>query len=1094
MIAAFFVISSSWFARQVVIPRVASALGVTAEVGNVSVSMFRGIKVSSLTAVRDRDQSTLTCEDIIISAPLWKWFGGEKKIDSIELQGPHIETFVVRDSSEGSPSTERTQSDSSKPLPNFSIQTLQITNGSAIIRINHDDETDQIVSSEDFEIRLQGIQPNAKSTAAFKGTLALTNPTGDKRGSMSVKVDEAINVEFDESMLPVSASFAGTFDTTDASGYYVDLAGLTIDASGEISDELLRDCNVSFSRNGNSLGSISVNGSYNFSRKETRLRIESSPLSGDVINLFSKPFGIESAGSQIVVNTSLEIAQFGTFITLNQSLAGSDLSFFKDGVHISPFDLKADFVANYNRTEKTLLLRSLGVTANQGGAQILKVGLDRPMNLSFGIKKPGFRDASLLIDVTKLELANWQMLAGPWISAGILSSQSTLKARADGSELLFATKGQIEKLSGAIQTIQLNDNRLQFSASAALYDRRSLASEAYTYELSGGLGLIAAGEGGMSYDFNNRHFSLRNSNKAQLRAAAQVIGMPELQFEGGRMSSSLLYKNQGGKESLSGSLFLTDLNGSVFGTPLDNHRFTVENQLEREEGVLRIRQVALDLGRGTAGGGKLSLDGTYTPGTKQGSLRLRTIGLNENALDPLVSTASRRLPLASYVINSDTKIELRNASTALSGTYGLNRVKLTSGESIDLGLTVDVSSEGNTISLNNAGISWPRSEPQDNAPNQISLQGYFPILATSSNRNSQLTFRSVDCDLTRLIEFVDAYSVASSKLSAPSIPATSGKASKKSRPRSIPNASIDLDFGSITYRELAVTNVVTSLQITNNLLRLPGAEIGVNGAPASISGEVNLLSPSTAFKIDINGKSLPLLPTASSFGIDAGGAKDSTIDVLARIASEGQSTQNRLPVSGAIDITFRKARFATTNPKYDALIGPIVTLLRIPSVRDSSISDGSVQIQLDRGLAKVEELAVSGPLFSAKATGEFDVAEDWRSSPLDLPLQIALAPELASRINIKSQNAGTFVELPNFASISGTIDKPITRIDRSTGLLRLGLDVLADEIPEKNRKDYEIISDVLDIFDRSRKTKPNDPPPGEEINDPLELFRKALPF
>src|SRR5262249_53460817 len=151
----------------------------------------------------------------------------------------------------------------------------------------------------------------------------------------------------------------------------------------------------------------------------------------------------------------IDISQKASVISANGRLTARQFGITQGKQFTQPLDIDFEYQVTANLNDKTALLQKLNLLGRQAQNELLRVTLDRPMNLTWGGDQPGFKESSLQFSINKLNLADWQLFAGNLPVNGKVDAQLKVLAQQDGKQLKADLTTTIQELSA-----QFGSNRV----------------------------------------------------------------------------------------------------------------------------------------------------------------------------------------------------------------------------------------------------------------------------------------------------------------------------------------------------------------------------------------------------------------------------------------------------------------------------------------------------------------------------------------------------------------------------------------------------------------------------------------------------------
>lgn len=369
--------------------------------------------------------------------------------------------------------------------------------------------------------------------------------------------------------------------------------------------------------------------------------------------------------------------------------------------------------------------------------------------------------------------------------------------------------------------------------------------------------------------------------------------------------------------------------------------------------------------------------------------------------------------------------------------------------------------------------------------NAVQIAGRIDFGGKTTNSN-QVSIQSDSLDLTQFYDlFADTDQVPqasdgsqdsqtvqpSSESSAPDLP--------------LEQLQADIRIERFYLRDIVVTNLQFSAQLTNSQLTLNPVRLAVNGAPVAANATVNLGTPELEYDLTLDADGVPLEPFANSFTTNAPGQFKGELIARARIRGTGVtglSLQNSLTGQAAISLTNLNLQFV--GPKTRRVLEPIALVLRIPELTQTPLDWASAELEVGDGRIVINKFAALSHALYAEGSGNIQIAETLTNSPIEIPIKIALRRSLAEKSRLLPANTPPdvpYVPLPDFAKLSGTLGEPKTDINKFviSGILLRS----AGNIPQVGEKAGNLLQGIGSLLSGQNPVGANTNPPASPQAD-----------
>ena len=166
-----------------------------------------------------------------------------------------------------------------------------------------------------------------------------------------------------------------------------------------------------------------INGPLDLPKKEFRLAYDIQSIDRRVLGLVGAGKGLDFGQTTASAKGSMDLAQQGQIVASKGRIAADRFSLGMTNGTTPVLDLAVEYQTSVNLSDENALIQKLDITVQQQGRNLVKGGLDRPMNISWGKSSPGFRESTFLLGVTNLNLADWKAFVGPVAPSGLVSTE-----------------------------------------------------------------------------------------------------------------------------------------------------------------------------------------------------------------------------------------------------------------------------------------------------------------------------------------------------------------------------------------------------------------------------------------------------------------------------------------------------------------------------------------------------------------------------------------------------------------------------------------------------------------------------------------------
>jgi hypothetical protein len=380
--------------------------------------------------------------------------------------------------------------------------------------------------------------------------------------------------------------------------------------------------------------------------------------------------------------------------------------------------------------------------------------------------------------------------------------------------------------------------------------------------------------------------------------------------------------------------------------------------------------------------------------------------------------------------------------------------------------------------------------PTPRATNQVQLTGHFDMSDTNALQgNLKLVADSLDFtayyDLFAGQKKAAETPPAAKPAPAPAAPAPPAgpETEPPAKPLPIRSFVAEAAIGRLYLHNVDITNFQSLTKIEGGHVVLNPCKLTLNNAPVSTTVDADLGVPGYKYAFSFTAQAVPLAPLVDSFQPDRKGQLSGTFSALTQIQGAGVTGTNlQKNLAGQFDINSTNLNLAVgniKNPLLKALVSAISaipdlakspastisSLLQSPTASSASSGGPAPDLQqspvdaiilrgnIGSGKVQLQQATVRSPAFQADATGTVTLAPVISNSVVNIPVTVALNRSVAQRLNLVPANTptnATYAQLPSFLTMTGTVGKPNSQVDKAVLLKLAAQGVLSSGAAGKN--------------------------------------------
>lgn len=1060
-VALYLAATSAVVIKGLILPKTGGMIGAEITVQDISLSAFSGARIEGLKFRNLEDETLLEAERIEASFSAPDFAGGEIKVKDILVRKPVI---TLKQQPDGSttldPVLESIQdllgepapADPNAPPPNLQISNIAIEDGTLIFIKQSTNGTvtskveglnvkiDQVVNGKPLKVDLA---LKALLESALQGA-----PTDRLEATLKSQVEVGLT----DALMPGGVQLSGRLDVPSAAGTLAPVQGLGADLKGDLSLEAIKEFSVNFAQAGQSLGSVSLSGPFNMDTMAADLSLKVSQLDQRVLNLAGAAAGVRFENTSVNVDQNIKVAANLSQVDIRGGLQVDKLNAIQGEMRVPEMDLKVENAVSVTfddqQAPSKITLEKLSVQALRQSKAFLETSLAQPMVLNLGGAEQ-LPASTLLIKVIDFNLQDWASLLPPdTVSSGLANAEVRLTAENGGEKLTIQTTAGLTGLATPLLPVQNQNLGTSLKADIQVSKFNQVDIPSYTAILTQAGRELAQASGKVGVTLSDMAVQTAVNATLQLANLVNLLGIPDVQFQGGTLGVSLQASMQGtNRLAAAGRTQLAGLTGSAASVQLNNLGLNLDFDTAITGGnQLNIRKFAGQLEHAGGAAGTLDIAGTLNLTTTTGKLNVNLKDVNERLLAAILQPALGDQKLASGNINLTANLDATSDQAGvLKANFSLANLNVQdkSGkglpEPLQVGLTTRTDYSPTTVKLSDTVLSL---KPTSMAENRLTVQGNVDFANTNAIRG-RIDIASTALDLTDYYKTFGQGSAteaspngqpAPAPAPAPADPNAGGEAAPIITPFS--NFLVNLDVKRLYLDKLALTKVITKVQLNGGKVDIDPVSMVFNGAPLSSAVNLDLGVPGYTYKVAFNTKDLPVLPLAQTFAPDLPTPPNGILNATVGISGAGTTGDNlRKHLTGDIDVVLTNANIRVDNmPFYvKAPMTLVLTVLRLNDLTSTPITSAVVDTSIQSGTVHLDKIFASSAAFNAGTMGKIDIAPVLTNSVLNLPVILELRPDLAAKFGSGSSDADTnkFIRLPKFASVEGTLGNNEVKTDKA---------------------------------------------------------------
>ncbi|MFM8422083.1 MAG: hypothetical protein ACKOEQ_18385 [Verrucomicrobiota bacterium] len=1035
LVVAYFVVTSGWFVRFVILPRAGDSLGATITAESVSLSPWTSFRAEGVRLVPKGAEPLLEVGALQVRYSLWSILRGTVAVDELLVERPVVTVTAKPGNASNLDAWLKTlpkSAPSKKAVrpPTLAIRNVNLKGGE--LRLDRDDGPGARFRAAftGFDVSLDKLVSNEPIRTKLGASLEVESKggVGDARASGRMEGEVVTLLNNDLGLDGVTGRVA--WSLPEAAGAMEGLKGLGAILDVSMGTTAITNATLAFSQGGKPLGSVAVKGQVRLADSEVRLTYEVQGLSTRVLAVAGAAAGVDFGDAVATAAGRFDMLERGKLLATDGTLKVVGLSMGTARGRTTPINLEVQHRASLNSRTRSLLLDQLDVNVEQEGGAVLAASLDNSLNVSWDKATPAFRAATFTVKVAGLALQPWAPVLPFNAPQGLVNLTAKFGFDDAGRSCTLDLDLSGKALGATLGGRSYRNVGVTAKANARLadFERFNLDSLDVTLTTSGER--LATIHGVADAHGSSRRVGLQFDLDVPIKPALSVYPLDGVSITDGQLRAGFMATLRGGLDQFDGdmTLALADVTGSVAHVKLANYHASVAATVGRTGSSVAIRKFSVTGQSGVDRGGAVECVGSYDITSHSGQANVKLIGVNESMLRPFVAQAIAPNRLVSLNLDMALRATLsKEGKATASGNASLGGFVMSHPDSripeVPLGLSLDfdASSDGRVTELRRVNVAL---EPTDRATNRIEVSALLD-LGTNSPQPSRLSIKSTALDLTPI------YDLLSSATNA----VRPARASGEPQPVSLPfrQLTADLDIPRIFLHEIDVSDIRAKAAVQDNVATLDELGLRINDAPVQAKAKVDLRRPGYDYAASLSTAPIPIAPILNSFfpamrqlargsvlaSADVRGAGVTGLSLKKSLAGHVEFRATNADVRLPDEPIKLPALLTRYIPLLPATIHPaaILSLIGKSSAMAEPFRVMEARANMGDGVIQIANARFMSAAMGLQAGGDVRIADILDQSTLNLPISLAFA------------SGGSLPSLRTVGTVVGTIEKPSFKPD-----------------------------------------------------------------
>ncbi|MDB6026678.1 MAG: hypothetical protein JWM68_2901, partial [Verrucomicrobiales bacterium] len=585
LVVVYFVGTSAAFLKGFILPKVSSSLGADVTVADASISPFSSVKLHKLKVQTKGQEPILEAEEVIARYSLMDIIGGKINVDEATLVSPVIKIVQNADGTSnldaftkkggkgtaGQPSKPETKPAKEEKPPQINIKNVSLQNAT-VQQISTDKSgARQVVNISNLNVKLDQLKNGSSGNLTIASQIQMdTTGTNNQTSTLQAKLAGGFEYALEQNLLPKNAKGKLSFDVDQATGNFAEVANLSSALDCDISPTEIKDFALRFSKAGNQLGAVRVSGPFDAAKVEGKLKAEITQIDRQLLNVFGGPKGMDFGDTKIDSQSEIELTKGGKAIAVVGQLVAKSFSVTRTNQTTPAVDLQANYSVSVDLPAESALIKTFTFTGTQNQQPLLSAKLSKPMTLDWGKGAEAVDESAFVLEVTKLNLADWKAFAGEAAQAGQLNVNLDVVSKRAGKDLDSTLLVRLQNYSGQFGSnkVERADINVSSKTHIANFDKLDISNLRVDVAQAGQEAATVSASG--NYSLTDKTGDIQATINAALQHLGRLVGQPDL-AQSGQLNAKikLSAQDKGNKLAPEITVKLSEFSGKVGSNRID---------------------------------------------------------------------------------------------------------------------------------------------------------------------------------------------------------------------------------------------------------------------------------------------------------------------------------------------------------------------------------------------------------------------------------------------------------------------------------------------------------------------------------------------
>lgn len=603
VISAYFVLTSSFFLKGVVLPRVGRALHAEVTATELQFSPFSQVTIKGLKITPQGAARLLAVDLIRVRYHGPALLRGHLKIDEITIESPVVTLQQLADgtsnldplvdASDDNTHTPPAPTDRAAKPPTVYLKQLTIKNATLQHEMHARDGGTVRRTLSGLNLTAVDIRNDGAGRLEMAARLEIENAGATGHDTLAAALSGRFDFHLAPTLWPDNLTGSTALAVEKAGGNFAEAANLSAHLDCHVTPTEVKQLALQFLKGDTRLAQLEITGPFDAANREGRLKVQLAAVDRTVLNLAGAVAGLDFGSTVLNANSDLRIENGGDRLSASGQINLDRLQIIYKNQTTPTSALRCDYDLTWNQPSRSVLLNTLDVTGTQDAQPVFQATLTRPMGLAFGSATTALDDATLQLAVTNLNLADWRAFAADLAPAGVINANARVTAEKGASALRFHLETHVSHLAAKLDDLHLAGLDVQLVTQGQVAGMAQFQIDKLQLDLARQKQPVLTASVSGNFHTDTQDADLRASAQVAVPGLLEVFPQEGAEFSAGTLTLQTRLLQKSATQTVTGQLALAGLRGRYNGHLFDAFSSAVHWDLALRDHTLEIRQARL---------------------------------------------------------------------------------------------------------------------------------------------------------------------------------------------------------------------------------------------------------------------------------------------------------------------------------------------------------------------------------------------------------------------------------------------------------------------------------------------------------------------